>query len=276
MKFNYAKIYLLLVALLSSTYFVHGADLIVEEFGSTPNFNTIQAAINAATDGDRIFIRTKRGNFPYQEDVTINKSLELLPASNDSSFIVQGSYTIVPAAGRTVTIVGMDNIDNDGTIQLSGSASAANPCHFNLLGAILRDSVNITGTGVISRISGNEIFGELIVRYATVTGNDLDLFLRILPDASLSSDDSLYIVGNRIAEGVIWDSEHHYLVFTNNFVKSADDIGLELFGVKGGTGYNLIENNSIVGSFNDAMYFRNNMDGRRIKLTTTSPSQSVC
>ena len=73
---------------------VWAADLIVEENGVLPNFATIQSAVNATQPGDRIFVKNKAGGVPYQENVTIDKPLELLAFDSNGFFVVFGTYSI--------------------------------------------------------------------------------------------------------------------------------------------------------------------------------------
>ena len=39
-------------------------DRIVEEFGSSPTYPSINAAVTAAVDGDRIVVKNRAGNIP--------------------------------------------------------------------------------------------------------------------------------------------------------------------------------------------------------------------
>ena len=132
---------------------VNAADLIVEENGVLPNYGTIQDAVNAASDGDRIFVKNKAGNVPYQENVTINVSCELLPFDANGQFIVLGTYTISPVIGREVTIIGMYN--QNGTIQCTANSPAGTPTRLNILGnQLLAGNINLSGTNLISHVSG--------------------------------------------------------------------------------------------------------------------------
>jgi parallel beta-helix repeat protein len=73
------------------------------------DYSTIQAAINAASDGDTIFVR----NGTYYENLIVNKSVSLV-GENKTSTIIDGSKT----GGDTVTVTDVDNASISGfTIQ---------------------------------------------------------------------------------------------------------------------------------------------------------------
>ena len=86
------------------TSMVSAADLYVRDLGAGGSYSTISAAITAANDGDRIIIRPKAGSLPFIENLTIDKSLSFVSEINFSKYILQGTITITPAAGRVVTI----------------------------------------------------------------------------------------------------------------------------------------------------------------------------
>ncbi len=226
--------------------FTHAADLIVEQNGVLPNYGTIQDAVNAASDGDRIFVKNKAGNVPYQEDVTINVSVELLPFDANGQFTVLGNYTLNPVIGREITIIGMYN--QVGSITCSANSPTGAPTRINILGnELLSGSINLSGTNLISHVSGNKLLGSITTRYATITGNEITGTGSItLNDApNLTSEDTLYIVGNRLPVGrITWSNDEHYLHIANN-VTNSNTYGVYITSLKGGTGVNQIANNML-------------------------------
>ena len=100
---------ILIPALLCFFGQAQAADRIVEEFGVSPTFPNIAAAVTAASNGDRIIIKNRAGDIPWIENITVDKSLQFLSYANDGPFVVQGTYTIPSADGREVTIIGMRN-----------------------------------------------------------------------------------------------------------------------------------------------------------------------
>jgi hypothetical protein len=99
-------------------------DLCVNENGNGGCYTTITAAAAAATNGDRILITPKAGNAPYVENVTVTKSLQFLCATEASQYSVQGNFSIVPAIGRTVTIIGMINLQGSVSGSTDGPTGA--------------------------------------------------------------------------------------------------------------------------------------------------------
>ena len=95
---------------------------IVEEFGSAPTYPNVASAVAAAVDGDRILVKNRAGDIPWIENITIDKSLQFLSYVDNGFFVVQGTYSIVPATGRQVTIIGMRN--TAGGIQAATGSSA--------------------------------------------------------------------------------------------------------------------------------------------------------
>ena len=105
---------LLLAGMSSSAW---AADLVVEENGIAPNYSSIQAAVTAASPGDRIFVKNKAALVPYQESVTIDKPVELLPFTSNGQFFVLGNYTITPNAGNfSVTDFGLTGSPDEPTL----------------------------------------------------------------------------------------------------------------------------------------------------------------
>ena len=93
-------------------------DRIVEEFGVPPTYPNIMAAVAAAVDGDRIIVKNRAGDIPWIENIMVDKSLQFLSYADNGFFVVQGNYSIVPATGRQVTIIGMRN--TAGSVQAAG------------------------------------------------------------------------------------------------------------------------------------------------------------
>ena len=256
---------LVLLALLASAAPSGGADLIVEENASAPKFSSIQAAVSAAGAGDRIFIKNKFANVPYQENVTIDKPVELLAFDSGGEFIVLGSYTITPNAGNfsaqddTVRIIGMRN--ENGGISATANNTTGNPIRVELLSnELVSGSITITGTAIVSTVAGNAVKGgSIITREANVIGNLIegDLTVHNVAVPSDPAVDTLYIVGNRLATeagdysfgSVTWNNSAHYLYIANNWVRSFDQEGLiRISTMKTGTGASQILNNTLEAS----------------------------
>ena len=238
------------------------ADLIVEENGVLPNYSTIQAAVDAANPGDRIFVKNQSGGIPYLENVTINKSIELLPFTANGNFLVFGNYTITPSAVNFtatynyVRIVGMKN--EDGNINAITNNTTANVIRIDLHGNELEDgSFNILSTGYESHISGNKLHvGNIRTREATITGNQLSGLIEVNDAAATvgpNEPEYLYIVGNRIATDmgsftggrIQWTNSSHSFFISNNFLSSNANGAIIIVDMNSSATPNRILNNAM-------------------------------
>lgn len=241
---------------------LQAADLIVEENGVLPNYGTIQAAVTAAGAGDRIFVKNKSGSVPYQENVTIDKPISILAFDANGSFLVFGSFTISPNGANfsptfnTLNIIGMRN--TSGSINATSNNSTGQTIYLNMMSNQLNSgSINLSGTNYISQVAGNWLLsGSITVREATVSGNLVNGNIT-MNDPGVTSQDTLYVVGNRITTNtggvtngrIIWSNNDHYFHIANNFVRSdlanSTSYGLiDIDQIKTGSGTNMISNNS--------------------------------
>ena len=242
------------------TAYSPAADLIVEGNGVLPNFGTIQDAVTAAAPNDRIFIKNKTGNIPYQENVTIDKPIELLPFEPDGDFLVFGNYTIsangtnFTVPDESVRIIGMNNLS--GSINSTANNSTGNPIRIDVLGCqLVSGSITISGVGFISHIAGNWLAsGSVTTRAATIAGNLINGNITANDPAGTVVDDTCYIVGNRLTTntgGVIsgrisWNNNDQYFHIANNHIRSNSSSGLIQFAqILAGPGENVIVNNSL-------------------------------
>lgn len=258
MKTFISKLGLAALAVLLSFGYSFGADLIVEENGVLPNYATIQDAVNAASPGDRIFIKNKSGGIPYQENVSIDKPLELLSFDSNGEFLVFGNYTISANGANftstlnSLTIIGMHNVS--GSITASSNNSTGTTIYLNVLSNHLdAGSINLSGTDYISHVAGNWLeSGSITTRYSTVTGNLLNGIITV-NGSTAPTEDTLYIVGNRITTDagaltggyIVWNSTDQYFHIANNWVRTNYTGGMiRVTAQKTGNGTNMIVNNS--------------------------------
>lgn len=244
-------------------------DLCVNENGNGGCYTTITAAVAAATNGDRIIITPKAGGAPYVENVTVNKSLQFLCATEAGQYTVQGNFTIVPIAGRIVTIIGMNNLQ--GNILATTDSPSGTRTKVNILGSTLADGyVNFDYNNFDVNLSSNVISkGYIAIRYGKILGNEITTQASGYPSGSgyyvsvyigndaTVSNDSIFIVGNKIfshsaasySAAVRTASSNHFYYITNNLLvcnNSSYTYGLMLDGAwKNSTlGRNTILNNT--------------------------------
>jgi hypothetical protein len=176
------------------TTMASAADLYVRDLGAGGAYPTIGAAITAAVDGDRIIIRPKSGSLPYIENITIDKSLSFVSEINFSKYILQGTISVTPAAGRTVTI---HNIQISGTNAISVTAdttggrttlSLLNAITSSVNAAMANTTLNMsgcTGTAVAfthGRFTGNKVT-SFTVNTATIDTNPATDDIEIIANA---------------------------------------------------------------------------------------------
>jgi hypothetical protein len=254
--------------LVSFSVYTQAADLAVAENGAGGAYSSITDAYNAATNGDRIIIMPQSGNAPYVENLSISKSLQFLSGAEGQQYTMQGTITIVPAAGREITFIGLRNLTGNITASVSSPAGARTKvniinCSF-LGGNISFDydyfDINLASTTVV---------GQVVFRYGRAIGNDIDgsallytFALQVNNDA-LASNDSILIIGNKIkvpgeyylggyqGTGISWNSTAQFFSMLNNYIYTpnpgyANNYSISINQVKASvTGTNTIVNNTL-------------------------------
>jgi hypothetical protein len=250
------------------------ADLCVNEAGSGGCYSTITAALTAANDGDRILIQPKTGNAPYVENLTINKSVQLLSNQEGVMWSLAGNITVTPAVGRTIAIMHMQN--TGGNITASGHSPIGTRCKVNIMNCELMNGninfdYNYFDVNVISNVLSD---GYVALRYGNVIGNNITastytnmyyptpynhrILLYYSTDAS-ATNDTLYIVGNILKiestvstyyNNITINSNAQYFYISNNYLTKlstySDCYGIRFYIHKTSTvGTNCIYNNTI-------------------------------
>ena len=246
----------LLTSLLLVPVLAPAADLIVEEFGTLPNYSTISAAVTAAMPGDRIFVKNKSGDIPYNENVVIDKPIELLSYTPEDQFLVQGTYTISANGANFsptqnyVRIIGMKN--NTGSINATSNNSTGNTIDLEIHSSELTDgSILFTGTNYAASLSGNLLSdGNIFTRFATIVGNEIHGSITINDAPTTSGSDPVYIVGNRIFNNtgqgfLVWNNDEHAFHIANNwFFAEEPDGAIQINLLKSNGEANQIINNT--------------------------------
>ncbi len=225
---NFIQTGLLAISLLSVSLNAKATDFIVDEAGT---YTTIQSAIDAASDGDRIFIKNRSNATPYLQNLTLNKAVSLYSNQNDVQFDMTGNITIAPVNGGTIIIQGMHNtssaialgtITQNTKIQFIDSkfdATSINVDHAKVIADFLGNTIN-TNTSV--RLSFGDFIGNELLSTATSTG--------LLAYSNLYAADpntqTARIVGNRIIYNSSTNSTYgiYYLgkglpYIANNYIK---------------------------------------------------------
>lgn len=244
------------------------ADLQVTENGQGGGYTSIMAAHAAANDGDRIVIHAKAGNAPWNEDLTITKSLVLMPAIAGTYWRLNGDVTVTPsAAGKVITLSRLEA--TTGYVRSFANAPTGTRTRVNILGCKIDgpyvyfdyNNFDVTIAGCVMSNTYNTI------RFGRVIGNDItnasaNNAIRINQDGT-ASNDTILVVGNKVLQSnttvaaMTWYNTNQYAFIANNSIikNGANYNGLYIDGNKStGTGANTIINNTFrrttAGSFN--------------------------
>ena len=238
-----------------ATLSTFAVDRIVEEFGSAPTFPNIASAVAAAVDGDRIIIKNRAGDIPWIENITIEKSLQFLSYADNGFFVVQGTYSIVPAAGRQVTIIGMRN--TAGGIQAASGSSAVRGTRVRVLDSFfVNGGIQLANQNFDVDVVGCTLQnGTVGLFYGNVIGNDIDgsaIFdeaISVTPSEGGFPLDTCAIIGNKVKgrvgyEGIFVSTDHQVVHIRNNYVQHGW-MGIEVYGGNTSGVQNLIWNNTV-------------------------------
>ena len=116
-----------LLVMLFVSFTTIGADLKVYPNAMAPDFDNIQGALDAAVDGDKIYIDT----VTFVGNIGISKSVALYPLHKGGMFTVNGSTTLSFDNFRNIELHGMNGagISDNGYINDSASV-LINGCYF--------------------------------------------------------------------------------------------------------------------------------------------------
>lgn len=233
------------------------ADRIVEEFGTAPTYANIASAVSAAVNGDRIIIKNRAGDIPWIENITVDKSLEFLNYADNGFFVVQGNWTITPAAGRVVVIKGMRN--TSGSIVAIDAGTLGSTVLKVLDGQFVNGNINAASDAFRADVVGNELqFGYVRVNLGNIVGNKISYngsaeCIRIVPGTTAFQGDTCAVIGNWVNgqqaggswEGIYINGRAQVYHIRNNWVRHGW-MGIELQGGNNEAVANLVQNNSIM------------------------------
>ncbi|MBK8228340.1 MAG: hypothetical protein IPK70_14350 [Flavobacteriales bacterium] len=236
-------------------FHVSAIDRIVEEFGVAPTYPNIAAAVAAAVDGDRIIIKNRAGDIPWIQDITIDKSLEFLSYANDGFFVVQGTYNIAPADGRTVLINGMRN--TAGSIGAAAGSSGIRGTRVRVVDSyFVNGSINLASNWFDADVVGCTLVnGSLSINFGNVVGNDIDCSqvndeaISVNTTSSGTAIDTCAIIGNKVKgrvgyEGIFGSSIGQVFHIRNNYVQHGW-MGIEVYEGPVTNAANLVWNNTV-------------------------------
>ncbi|MBX2982724.1 MAG: hypothetical protein KF843_08630 [Flavobacteriales bacterium] len=229
-------------------------DRIVEEFGQSPAYPNITAAVAAASDGDRIIVKNRAGNIPWIEDIAVNKSLQFLSFNNDGFFYVQGTYTITGAAGRTVTVIGMRN--TSGGFAFTSGGSVRGTTVRILDSYFVNGSINFNNNNFQADIIGCTLAkGRVNINFGNVVGCDIDGstvsgdVISITGSTASAVLDTCAVIGNKVKagsgyDGVSFNSTGQVAHIRNNFIQHGW-MGINIYAGNNSGVQNLVWNNTV-------------------------------
>jgi hypothetical protein len=202
------------------TSIASAADLYVRDLGAGGSYSTISAAITAASDGDRIIIRPKAASLPYIENLTIDKSVTLVSEINFSKYVLQGTITITPLAGRVVTL---HNVSSNFALSVSAATTGGRTTlnvYNSLFSSITADkantSLNMSGcTTSTVALSHGRCTANTCQQFA-VNGTALE---------SNPTTEDIEIIANNITSGgagIVINQRNYAFRLLNNFLPSGN------------------------------------------------------
>jgi hypothetical protein len=202
------------------TSMASAADLYVRDLGAGGSYSTISAAITAANDGDRIIIRPKAGSLPFIENLTIDKSLSFVSETNFTKYILQGSITVAPAAGRIVTI---NNLQISGSNAITVSAgTTGGRTTLNLLNSTTA-AVNTGVANTTLNMSGCTS-AAIALTHGRITGNKVtSMTINTTTIDTDPSTDDIEIIANDITvtgTAIELNQKNYNFRLLNNFVRT--------------------------------------------------------
>jgi hypothetical protein len=261
---------------------LQAADIVVDSDGSG-DYLTIQAALTAASPGDRIFVVPTVS--PYVGDLYINKSIELLSQTEGQRFNYQGqvyiNYSNTMPANSVITIQSMHNL-NGGISSYYVGTGVRN--RVNIVNCKLsQGNINFNHLKYDVRVQNDSLMsGTILIRFGRITGCYINSTGQtsesILINGDENTDDYVYIVGNKIIvanyswyiSGINWSSTTQYFFIANNFITVPNYYPYSIYCVTSKTGMskdNMILNNTInttIGSYTYPVYITNS--GSPIKI----------
>lgn len=221
------------------------ADFVVIDAGPAGTYGTIASAIAAASNGDRIIVTNKASLSPWVENLTVNKSLTFVSATDNVRFKLQGTITIQPANGREVTIIGLESINSTivGATNVSSTRTVVNilGSSFTYVGVAIDFDANNYNLTVANCDLG--LSGDIEFNYGKVLGNQARIIRKV--SASINTIDKVQIIGNKCVAIYATDSDS-YLEITNNFITGSRSVANSCLLVENlTTGNHTIANNTI-------------------------------
>ena len=198
---------------LSVLFFVStkAADLYVNNSGQSGTYTTIQAAINAASTGDNIYVSPLNS---YQESLSITKSIRIASSVAGSRIIVTQDIKISPLANILVELIGIEGTD----VILDTQTSTLGP---NSRGrAIITDcsfhDISLDTDYLTLLVVKCSLSGTLTGRHGKVIGNTIAEKIVINDEPNIGIGDTVIIKANNVTGNIEVGTDDHSIIIQNN------------------------------------------------------------
>ena len=213
---------------------VFADDLYVNSSGLEGTYYTIQEAVDAASDGDNIYISTVG---VFGEDVTITKSLYLIASIPEEEWTMAGDILISdPGYKIEVTIIGLAN----------GSVNTLNSSYTSSVVNVISSTLTYfnSGNGWIGNVYNCLIENNISIDNGHIKSNIFNGSLTVGSDMYNVLTDTVQIIANKFnSSSVTFGNDEHYMMICNNYFTTGRMTITDYRDLSGGT--NLISNNTI-------------------------------
>lgn len=187
------------------------ADLYVNNSGQSGTYTSIQAAINAASTGDNIYVSPLNS---YQESLSITKSIRIASSVAGSRIIVTQDIKISPLANILVELIGIEGTN----VLLDTQTSTLGP---NSRGrAIITDcsfhDVSLNTDYLTLLVVKCSLTGTLTGKHGKVIGNTISEKIVINDEPNIGIGDTVLIKANNVSGNIEIGTDDHSVIIQNN------------------------------------------------------------
>lgn len=239
------------------------ADLYVNNSGQSGTYTTIQAAINAASTGDNVFVSPLN---TYQESLSITKSIRIASSLAGSRIIVTQDIKISPLANILVELIGIEGLDV--ILDTQTSTLGVNTRGKAIISDCSFGEINLSTDYLTILVVKCHVSGSISGRHGKIIGNTVDGDIIIYDEPNVGIGDTVLIKANDVFKIHSYTDDHSVIIQNNK----AHQIYINNW--RGGLLVNgLISNNTILTEVPSSSGSWSTISGFRI--TIYNPSGSV-
>lgn len=230
----------------------YASDIYVNSSGASGTYNTLNGALQAANDGDRIIVSTL---INLIEDVTISKSVTITSAASGSSFVLNGTMTIEAVANKEIRLIGAEL---DELSFISGTATDATDCKVYLIDSQVSTNISTTVTGLsLNLMYCNDTDLEVSFKYGSIIGSNIKRFF-LQSGSGTAQNDTTKIIGNKFTYQCRIENQDHNFLIANNYFSNNSNQQLYLqYSKVSNSGTSNIFNNTFVMPSSNTSYGNN-------------------